>query len=273
MLNFLYKNKAGKIVRRIFTNKAASKIVGIEADSKISRKQIKPFIKKNKINMDEFLVPEGGYKTFNEFFYRNLKPGTRTIDSNENVISSPADCHSYVIPKLTAESTFFVKECKFDLKKFLKDKKLAKEYENGTLILFRLSPADYHRFHFPFECTPGKANHIKGNYESVNPIAYESGVQPLTENVRRLIILKSKNFGQVLFVEVGAMFVGKIHETFKPNQKYKKGDEAGYFAFGASSLVLLFKPNTIQINDELLQNSQDYKETEVKMGQAIAKKI
>jgi len=222
--------------------------------------------------MSEFIIPEGGYKTFNEFFYRKLKPKTRVINFDENVVTSPADCNVFAIQELSEDSTFFVKNCKFDISRFLKDDDLAATYKNGTLLLFRLAPQDYHRFHFPFDCVPGAVKSLHGKLESVNPVVYRSGVQPLTENERHLTTLNSQNFGPVQFIPVGAMVVGKIVETFTPNSFYTKADEAGYFAFGGSSIVMLFKKDVIKITDEILQNSQNNIETSIKMGQSVAQK-
>lgn len=273
VLNFLYKKKIGKFVRPLFTNHFTSNFLEYAANCSLSRYCINSFIKKHKIDMSEFIIPIGGYKSFNDFFYRKLKPGARTINFDENTVTSPADCKIFAIPKLDSNSTFFVKNCKFDLKLFLNNESLAKDYQNGTLLLFRLAPQDYHRFHVPFDCVPNKAELLNGKLESVNPTVYLSGIQPLTTNERHLIKLKSNNFDQVLFVPVGAMMVGKIKETYTPNQFYKKGEELGYFAFGGSSIVMIFKPNVIKVNDQIIQNSSNQTETSIKMGQSIATKI
>lgn len=221
--------------------------------------------------MAEYIVPEGGYKTFNEFFYRKLKPNKRVIDPDPNSVISPVDGRILVIPEINTQAYFFVKTCKFDLEKFLQDKGLANEFACGTLFLFRLAPENYHRFHFPFDCVAGKPKIISGKLESVNSVVYKSGVQPLTENERHLIILNSEKFGKVLFVPVGAMLVGKVVETYDSEKFHKKGDEAGYFAFGGSSIVMIFKNGVVTPGDTFIQNSLQNQETEIKMGQVTAR--
>ena len=161
---------------------------------------------------------------------------------------------------------FPVKESTFNLTAFLGDAALAHTYEGGTLVLLRLAPWDYHRFHFPASCIPDKARHIKGSYESVNPIAYLCGIQPLTENERHLTLLKTTDFDTVCMVSVGALFVGAIKETYIPQKKYNKGEEAGYFCFGGSTIVLVFKKNVVAINPLYINNSNQGKETPLKMG-------
>ena len=155
------------------------------------------------------------------------------------------------------------------MNRFFNDEILAKKYEGGTLLIFRLAPYDYHRFYFPFDCIPGLIVKIKGKYDSVNPIVFKSGYQPITENKRHLIILKTKNFGEVAMVPVGAICVGKIIETFTENQDYDKGDEAGYFSFGGSTVVLAFEKGKVSIDPKFVEHSKAGYETQVLFGERI----
>ena len=273
MLNFFYKNFMGRLARLPMTYIWFSQLGGAFADTSVSRHFIKSFIKRNKIDMSDYVVPDNGYKTFNEFFYRKLKPNKRVIDSDPYSVISPADGRLLVIPEINTQAHFFVKTCQFDLERFLKDKNLVSEFAEGTLFLFRLAPETYHRFHFPFDCVASQPHRIKGKLESVNPVVYKSGIQPLTENERHLIILDSEKFGKVLFVPVGAMLVGKVVETYDPEKFHKKGDEAGYFAFGGSSIVMIFKKGVVTPDETFIQNSLHDRETEVRMGCRVDKPI
>lgn len=266
MLNFFYKNFIGRLVRIPMTYIWFSQLGGAFADSGISRHFIKSFIKRNKIDMSDYVIPDNGYKTFNEFFSRKLKPNKRVIDSDLDSVISPADGKLLVIEELKQDTSFFVKACKFDLECFLQDKNLANEFAGGTVFLFRLAPENYHRFHFPFDCIASKPQRIKGKLESVNPVVYKSGVQPLTKNERHLIVLDSEKFGKVLFIPVGAMLVGKVVETYDPEDFHKKGDEVGYFAFGGSSIVMIFKNGVVTPDETFIQNSLHDRESEVRMG-------
>jgi phosphatidylserine decarboxylase len=153
----------------------------------------------------------------------------------------------------------------------LHDSALAQEFEHATMLLFRLAPYDYHRFHIPIDARVSNARYIFGCYESVNPLAYAAGVQPLTENLRYVISLFSDHFGHVLMVPVGAAMVGSVIFTYEPHTYQKKGTEAGYFQFGGSSVVLLFKPTMMTPQEQFLQHSLQGFETAVKMGQKITK--
>jgi len=268
-LNFLYFNKFGVYLKPIFIQKFMSKLMGFYQDSYLSKYQIKSFIKKHDINMFEFSKSENEYKNFNDFFIRELKPNIRTIDNDINTIIAPADSKLFVIPDISQDTEFFVKNIKFNLNIFLNNNELAKKYDNGLILIFRLSPSDYHRFHTPFDCIILEAKNINGNLESVNSLVYKSGLQPLYTNERKLITLNSELFGSVLFIPVGAMFVGKIVNTYKSNRAYKKGEEIGYFKFGGSTIVLVFEKNKIKVKDKFLTNSKNGYETQVKIGDVI----
>ncbi|MFA5075000.1 MAG: archaetidylserine decarboxylase [Candidatus Babeliales bacterium] len=268
-LKFIYKNFFGNLLRFFINKKFFSRVCAVYQNSAYSKRKIKNFINKHNIDMSQFQEPEGGYKSFNDFFIRKLKDNARNIDYNFNTIVSPADSKLFVIPDISKNTEFFVKNKKFNLAKFFEDKNLAQEYQNGILLIFRLAPYDYHRFHFPVDCVPSEAKNIHGLYDSVNPIVYRAGIQPLESNERILSFLKTDKFTDIIFVSVGAMLVGKIVLTYTPNLSYKKGTEMGYFEFGGSTIVLAFKKDTIKVKDKFLKNSAFLLETEVLMGQAI----
>jgi len=268
-LSFLYRNFFGKILRMIWPIRLLSKLFAIYTDSFLSKRKISSFIKKYSIDMSQFVIPDGGFESFNDFFIRKLRPGQREIDKDSNVIVSPADSKLLAISSINNTTKFFVKSKPFCLKTFFRDEDLAQKYQNGTLLLFRLAPRDYHRYHFPFDSIASEPRIIFGKLDSVNPIVYKSGFMPIQENDRDIIILKSNIFGDVLFAPVGAMFVGRITHTYVPDQNCKKGDEMGYFSFGGSSLVLLFEKDIISVDQKFLDNSEKNTETPVKMGERI----
>lgn len=271
-LSFLYTNSIGKMVRTCLTKPWASSLAGWFCDRKVSSWWIPSFVKTYQIDMNEAQKPIATYATFNEFFIRKLKPDVRQFDTHPNAVISPADGTIFVLTPISQTMHFPVKECHFNLATFLGDARLAQEYEGGTLILLRLAPWDYHRFHFPIACIPSRAQRIKGSYESVNPIAYMCGVQPLTQNERHVMILNTDHFDTVCMVSVGALFVGAIKETYIPQKKYTKGDEAGYFCFGGSTAVLVFKKDTIMLCQDYVEHSQQGKEMPIKMGRTIGYK-
>jgi phosphatidylserine decarboxylase len=248
---------------------------------------IKKFVVANNIDMTDYEKEDvAEYEDFNHFFYRALKDGARKIDLRQEVVASPADCKLRVLSNISANSKFFIKQAPFNIKTFLNDVALAGQYEGGTLMTFRLAPTDYHRFHFPFDCTPSAPVLIKGEYETVSPIAFRAGLWPISTNKRARIILSSPIFGDVVMMIIGACMVASLNFTYEPGQSVEKGSEAGYFAFGGSTICLLFKKDVVALpnilvarseNKQLAQPAGSYEknapfETAVLMGQGVAMK-
>jgi phosphatidylserine decarboxylase len=237
---------------------------------KCSKKKIVPFIQEYHIDSNEFLDPVDTFQSFNDFFIRKLKPSARPIAKEEAII--PADGRYYFYQNIAEVDGFIVKGKKFSIVELLQDEALAQEYAQGSMILARLCPSDYHRFHFPVECTPSQAKDINGWLYSVNPIAIKNNLNIFTENKRALTILHDTPFGKVLFLEVGATNVGTIVQTYKKNQPVHKGYEKGYFSFGGSALVILFPPRSIVFDADLTRNTNGL-EIKCLFGQPMGKVV
>jgi phosphatidylserine decarboxylase len=261
-----------KPIAHIAKSKHMSKMIGwIQNNSTPLSINWKKFALKHSVNLDECVIPENGFQTFNEFFTRKLKADARPIDQTLQGIVSPADSKVTYVSDISKKDSFIIKNSKWSLAKMLNNELLAELYEGGTLISFRLSPEDYHRFHFPIDCTPGFSRKIAGKYDSVNPFVFKHGYDPLGENARSILILKSEEFQDPICIIVGALGVGKIIETYTPDILYRKGDEMGYFEFGASTVCLLFKKNVIKpAHEKFEKNSQKSIETQIKQGSLIA---
>lgn len=246
-----------------------SKIYGAFQKSKWSRKKIVPFIEKFNIDSNEFLEPITNYKSFNDFFIRKLKKQARPIADDKDVAIIPADGRYLFYENIDKTDGFIVKDKKFNLKTLLNDLELANQYKEGTLILARLCPTDYHRFHFPVDGYVGDTRLINGWLYSVNPIALKKNIEIFTENKRTVTEIESPEFGKVLFLEIGATAVGTIVETYKPNTFYQKGDEKGFFSFGGSSLVVLFEKGRLKIDEDLLLATKEGLEIKCLMGERL----
>lgn len=268
-LSFLYNNFLGRILLKpLVAWPLVSNIAGWFLNRRISTIFIKPFVRKNNINMEEFI--ETSYKSFNDFFIRKIKEEKRKVSNNIKDFISPCDSKltCYEIKK---DLLINVKNSKYSVNSILNDDTLAKEYNNGYLLVFRLSPEDYHRYHFIDDGTYIKNYKIKGKYHTVNPIVYDK-YEVFKENSREVSILKTNNFDKVVYVEVGALLVGKI-KNIKKEGNFKKKEEKGHFMYGGSTVILLVKKNIIKIDDKIMKNSKEMIETPVKYGEVIAKKI
>ncbi len=265
-LKWLYYNPLGELsLNTIVKRKFVSEIYGRLMDTKWSAKKVEPFVKK--YNIDLSIAQKQHFDSFNDFFTRKLKPGARPVDTALNVLVSPGDGKLLVYQNIDS-SYFIVKGYKFDVKTFLANDSLANLYRNGSLAVLRLCPTDYHRFHFPVDANVSGEHLINGYLYSVSPIALRRITDIFLLNKREYVILANRRFGEIIMTEVGATMVGSIIQTSK-NSNVKKGEEKGYFKFGGSSIVLIFKKGSIKFDSDLVNNTKKGFETEVKMGERI----
>ncbi len=267
-LKLLYNNPFGKMLfLPLVKRKFLSEWYGRKMNKSSSTKKIESFVSDLKIDMSEAKKSITEFTSFNDFFYRELKPEARPI---ENGFISPGDGKLLAFENIEDVHHFFVKGRKFTLREFLNDKELALHYKNASLLILRLAPNDYHRYHFPYRGIPSSSTKIKGDYLSVSPYALASNFTTVfCENKREYCILKTEDKGDILLAPVGATMVGSILETYTANTPVNKGDEMGYFAFGGSTIVVLVDKNKIQIDRDILENTKNQIETFVKMGEKI----
>lgn len=231
-----------------------------------STSRISPFIAEYNLDPEDFADSPDSYGSFNEFFYRKLKPSARPIDPDANSIVFPADGRHLGFQKASAIEGVFVKGQKFDLPALLGDAELAERYEEGALVLSRLCPVDYHRFHFPAAGIPGETKQINGPLFSVSPLALRNQLSFLWTNKRTITRLETPNIGTVLCLEIGATCVGTIHQTFEPGSPVDKGQEKGYFAFGGSSTITIFEPGSVLLENDLRFHSGKQVELYARIG-------
>ncbi|MCY3974758.1 MAG: archaetidylserine decarboxylase [Simkaniaceae bacterium] len=232
-----------------------------------SRKKILPFIERFRVDRSEFVDSVETFASFNDFFIRKLKKTVRPVTPGEHIVTFPADGRHAAYPEVCESTAFRVKGRSFAPVEFLQDAALADAYASGSALISRLSPSDCHRFHFPCSCTPGKARLIKGSLYSVNPFALERRYGILCENKRMITELKTALFGTILYVEVGATFVGSVRQTYSSDQPVEKGEEKGYFEFGGSCIVLLFLPGKLLFDEDLIATPRGGQEVKANMGE------
>ncbi len=268
LLSWLYYNPFGKIaLYGVVKRKIISEYYGKMMDSPNSKKLIAEFVKEYNINMDEFEKSIDEFNSFNEFFFRKLKNNIRIISEKEVV--SPADGKIVAFNSIKESDTFFIKGKKFNLKEYLGDEKLAKEFENGSMAIIRLAPADYHRFHFPVTGKVRENIKINGDYFSVSPIALKKKIDIFMANKREYCIVESEKLGKVIVSEIGATMVGSIIQTYNEEEIVAKGEEKGYFKFGGSSVMILFQKDRVKFDEDLISNTKAGYETYVRMGEGI----
>ena len=235
-----------------------------------SAARVSPFIEKYGLDPADFADSPASYGSFNEFFYRKLKPSARPVDPDESRVVFPADGRHLGFERASAIEGVFVKGQKFDLPALLGDADLAAKYADGALVLSRLCPVDYHRFHFPAAGVPGATRMIEGPLFSVSPIALRKQLAYLWQNKRTVTPLQTERFGTVLLLEIGATCVGTIRQTFTSGQAVEKGEEKGFFAFGGSSTITIFEPGAVKLVADLAEFSSRQTELYARVGTHMA---
>lgn len=262
-LKWAYGNPLGKVALETFVKRPFfSRWYGRRMDREVTSARIAPFIRE--YGMDEKEFVDSKFATFNEFFYRKLKEGARPIASSD--LTLPADGRHLGFANAADIEGVFVKGQKFSILELLDDPILGERYSQGSLLLSRLCPVDYHRFHFPAAGTPGETRLINGPLYSVSPIALRKNLSYFWQNKRTVTELATEHMGTILCLEIGATCVGSIHQTFTPGAPCKQGGEKGYFAFGGSSTILLFEPGKVTLSPDLLQAGVEMTELYAKMG-------
>ncbi len=136
-------------------------------------------------------------------------------------------------------------------------------------MVCRLAPIDYHRFHFPDDCEIVDSYQIRGSLHSVNPLALQNKRDIFMVNERHVTILETRNFGRLAMIEVGAVCVGKIVQSYL-GKSQKRGTEKGYFKFGGSTVILLGEKSRWLPKKEIIMNTSRGIESLADLGQAVA---
>ena len=264
VLFFLYKTKFGRAVLSVLVKPAISKIAGNFLDHSISKILIDPFVRKNNIQLSDY--EEQDFYSYNDFFTRKIKKENRGIAQQVNELIAPCDGKLSVYP-ITEEAEFMVKDTIYTMESLLQNEKLAKHYEGGQLLLFRLTVEDYHRYCYIDSGRKSTNHRIKGVFHTVNPVA--NSVFPIyKENTREFSLLKSDNFGTVLMMEVGALLVGRI-VNYHEKTDVVRGEEKGRFEFGGSTVIICLEKGCGVIDEDIRKNSEEEIETVVNFCKII----
>lgn len=279
-IKFLYTSIAGQKVGGVFTNKYFSKVYGAFQDMPSSHKKVRPFIEKFNIPIDDYepgtrpsLDPKDSYKTFNEFFIRRFKMGKRNFVTEPNRMAAFAEARYVGFDNINDKEVYPVKGHFLKAKDLIGNDQVAKMFEGGPLLIARLCPVDYHRYHYPDNGKVLDNFRVPGAYDSVNPFALKYKNQIFIKNERHVSILETENFGKLAYIEVGAICVGKIVQSHRWNKPFMRGEEKGYFLFGGSTVVLLGEKGKWKPSQDISSNTAKGIETYLHIGTEVATKI
>jgi phosphatidylserine decarboxylase len=213
-----------------------------------------------RVDMSEAAASHGSYRSFDAFFTRPLRAGTRTIA--DSWVVSPSDGRLSAQGPIDAASRIFVKGQPYEVAELLGNSEDARAFMGGSFAVVYLSPRDYHRVHCPVDGQVAMVRAIEGELHPVNSIGERYIPKLLVRNRRVVIDIDSPEFGRVALVMVGALVVGKIsvnvlgssdvqegEHPILPPMPVRRGDELGAFHLGSTCVLLVQDGSMLKCNE------------------------
>lgn len=260
-LKFLYHTAFGRFLLKILTLPFVSNLVRCYKASRLSRRGISKFARKNGIAVSEEAM--ASFRSFNDFFIRKEE---RTFREEPNVLCAPADSKLSVFP-ITPELRLDIKNSTYSVAELLEDEEMAKHFAGGVCLVFRLAVDDMHRYGYFDDGEIISNKKIPGRLHTVQAISEEYRVY--ARNKREVTMMKTSNFGIAAQIEIGALVIGRIVNHEKT--AFRRGEEKGYFEFGGSTVVLLLQ-DMPRLDADILEANEKGLETRVSAGERIGEK-
>jgi phosphatidylserine decarboxylase len=244
---------------RVLPRKGLSRALGSLTSARAPRSvvdaAVRAFVRVYDVDLSEVAVPEGGFRTFDEFFTRRLVDGARAVDPDARCIVSPADGRMEDLGTISATGELIVKGQAYTAADLLGDTSAAAAYEGGHYFIVYLSPRDYHRVHAPTCGAVQYVRYVPGTLYPVNRIGTDHIPQLFARNERLAIVQEGSVHGTVTTIMVGAIGVGRIGLSFdelETNRGHEpgvrsyvdspiprdRGDELGVFHMGSTAIVM-----------------------------------
>ena len=276
-VKLLYENPLGKLFSGILSTAPIRILYGALQDASFSKRKIAPFVKSFDISMNDFLPEEGRtvedpYSSFNKFFIRRFKEGMRSFDQALNEMPAFSEARYFGYSSINEDQKIPVKGKFLSPAGLLANKKWEETFSDGPLLLARLCPVDYHRFHYPDKGKVIDHYQLHGKLHSVSPIALRSKEDILISNERQVTILETENFGKIAYIEVGAMCVGKIVQS-SSLESFERGEEKGYFLFGGSTVIIVGEKGKWIPSQDILEHTSNGVESYIQLGNTVANKL
>lgn len=237
-------------------------------DSPESLMHIEDWLKDPSANMNDFVIPKGGFKSFNEFFTRELKksenPRPIANPEDDSVVVASGDTEiNFIESDLTLTTPLKVKTRHINVNDLLKGSKYAKHFVGGTAVSCVLMPNSYHRYHAPVTGKIVESQEVSGIYNGImdgedwfnkGDIGESTTDFSIFEDFHRsYFIMETTDYGYVALIPVGLNTISAMLPSLVNNKStlvppgsppvsIKKGNELGYFAYGGSLNILLFQP-------------------------------
>ena len=264
-LRHLYNDRGGRLCLKLLIRPFVSKAAGVLLNTRLSARFVPDFVKNNKIDLS--IYEKQNFSSWNDFFIRRIRKEERPIDMRENILISPCD-GKLSVHRISSDSRFSIKDTEYTVGQLLKNKALAERYTGGYALIFRLTVDDYHHYCYVADGRKSRQRKIRGVLHTANPVAND--YYPIYKmNAREYCLLKTKELGTILLMEVGALMVGKINNHEEDSAQVKRGDEKGMFEFGGSTIVVMTEPGMAEPDKDIIHNTKAQAETLVKMGEPI----
>ena len=267
---------AAQILRalpRVHISRAVGRLCDQPIPSGLARAVERAYCRAYQVNMDEAEGHLGSYPSFDAFFTRPLKKGTRRISADPAV--SPADGKLSCLGRVETDARILVKGQEYQVGELIGDDADAQHYSGGQFAVVYLAPGDYHRVHSPVDGRVTLLRGMPGDLFPVNSIGERYVPRLFVRNNRVAIVIDTEALGRVTVVMVGATIVGRISVTampgpavppgvhrIEPGLAVARGDEIGMFHLG-STAVVLFEPGltlsratgTVRLGQSLVSSS------------------
>lgn len=254
-----------RLLPRKRLSRALGRVAAFPTSQALIAQAVDLYVRAYGVDLGEALVPEGGFRTFDEFFTRRLKDGARPIEGDERTMVCPADGLVEDVGPIEAGALLRVKGQEYEVGELLGDPADAPRFEGGTFAVIYLSPRDYHRVHAAVRGPVHTVRHVGGTLFPVNRFGVASYPRLFARNERVAIFQNSEVHGEVATILVGAIGVGRISVAFDPTimtnvgrgpttQRYhpahapalERGDELGTFHLGSTVVVLVAPEQRIE---------------------------
>lgn len=236
------------------------------------------FIEQYKVNMSLYILSDyRNYTTVNDWFIRKIDLKYRPLPQLAKVITAPADARTLVFSTI-AESTQWFKGVELNHRELIGQTAVDGRidyFDGGSMVISRLAPEDYHRFHAPINGTVVSYTELPGTYWSVGVDAARSGNNVLLNLRKVLIIDAGGSVGKIAFVAVGATCVGSVliedehGHPIRNGTFLQQGQQLGIMQFGGSTVVMLFRAGPVTLDPALLYRSAFPVETFVETNSQI----
>jgi phosphatidylserine decarboxylase len=247
---------------RVLSHPALSRVCGWASEARVPgpvlRIAMAAYVRRYGVDLSEVAEPMASFRTFDQFFTRRLRHGARPIDRRPEVITSPCDAWISNFGGVPEDGRLEqIKGKAYDLADLIGDARRAEPLRGGSQATLYLSPAMYHRVHWPVDGRVRGWRRIPGRLYPVNALAVRHVDRLFAVNQRAVIHLDGAGFGPMALVMVGATNVGRIELAFGPAGRAdgegegnevpeaRRGDELGAFHLGSTVVLLAADPRLV----------------------------